>query len=108
MNNKTKKIINSLIDDLVTSEIELVKKPGSLFWQGKKKNARELINEVLETSSEVIHSVSDSLIFKDLTTLTITQSSEYLMFDIRDGNVTNTKYLNKEQTKKLKDFLNYR
>tara|TARA_R110002020_G_scaffold334555_5_gene549844 strand:- start:991 stop:1212 length:222 start_codon:yes stop_codon:yes gene_type:complete len=61
-----------------------------------------------ENGNDFIADVSDSLIFKDLTTLTITQSTEYLMLDIRDGNVTNTKYLNKEQTKKLKDFLNYR
>ena len=65
-------------------------------------------NNQEENKALHIGDVSDSLIFKDLTTLTITQSTEYLMFDIRDGNVTNTKYLNKEQTKKLKDFLNYR
>ena len=55
-----------------------------------------------------IGDVSDSLIFKDLTTLTITKSTEYLMLDIIDGNVANTKYLNKEQSNKLKDFLNCR
>ena len=66
--------------------------------------------QTLEDKDKALHigNVSDSLIFKDLTTLTITQDSEYLIFDIRDGNVTNTKYLNKKQTKKLKEFLNYR
>jgi len=65
-------------------------------------------NKQEENKALHIGDVSDSLIFKDLTTLTITQSTEYLMFDIRDGSITNTKCLNKEQTKKLKDFLNYR
>ena len=61
-----------------------------------------------EQKELLIGGVIDSLIFKGLTTLTINQGTEYLMLDIRDGNVTNTKYLNKEQTKKLKEFLNYR
>ena len=78
-------------------------------FQNRNKMSKE--NKTLDkpqNGNDFIADVSDSLIFKDLTTLTITQSTEYLMFDIRDGNVTNTKYLNKEQTKKLKDFLNYR
>jgi hypothetical protein len=69
---------------------------------------KEVKNIEIETNKPLSKTnVSDILVFKDLTTLTIAKSEECLMLDIRDGNVTNTKFLNKEQIKKLKDFLNY-
>jgi len=59
-----------------------------------------------QTPALRLGAVSNSLVFKDLTTLTLTKASDCLMLDIRDGNTTNTKCLNKKQIEELKIFLN--